>query len=417
MATESIDTASGGARRWYERIGPGIITACVVIGPGSILTSSKTGAAHGYSLAWVVAAAVVFMLVFMTLGAKLGVIAGTSPGDLIRARGGRPLAILIGVGIFMISAGFQFGNNLGVHSAFAALGLEWDYTAVAFNAVSILFLFGFKNLYRAVERLMMGLVGLMLLSFVINLIFAKPHLGELAAGFLPGRTKIDITLLGLVGTTFVVSAGYFQAFLVQQKGWGKPELRSGLLDARVGSVIMALITLMLMWTAAAGLRNESLNNVEEVAQGLNPLFGGWGQPIFCLGLFSAAYSSFLVNSMIGGFILSDGLGLGSKPTDRWPRLFTVFVLLTGMFIALYAIKSGTRPVAAIVTAQALTVIASPLAAGALLWLTNRRDVMGEERNGPLLNILGGLGFLILLAMAWRTAAYNVWPAIAAWLEG
>ena len=25
-------------RRWYQRIGPGLITACVVIGPGSIMT-------------------------------------------------------------------------------------------------------------------------------------------------------------------------------------------------------------------------------------------------------------------------------------------------------------------------------------------------------------------------------------------
>ena len=30
--------------RWYRRIGPGLITACVVIGPGSIMTSSKIGA-------------------------------------------------------------------------------------------------------------------------------------------------------------------------------------------------------------------------------------------------------------------------------------------------------------------------------------------------------------------------------------
>ena len=45
-------------RRWYQALGPGLITACVVIGPGSILTSSKVGAANGYALSWVVVASV-----------------------------------------------------------------------------------------------------------------------------------------------------------------------------------------------------------------------------------------------------------------------------------------------------------------------------------------------------------------------
>ncbi len=58
-------------RRWYQRLGPGLITACVVIGPGSILTSSNVGAHNGYSMFWVVVTSVIFMLVYMSLGAKL----------------------------------------------------------------------------------------------------------------------------------------------------------------------------------------------------------------------------------------------------------------------------------------------------------------------------------------------------------
>ena len=44
-------------RKWYQAIGPGIITACVVIGPGSILTSNKIGASNEYSMIWVVVVA------------------------------------------------------------------------------------------------------------------------------------------------------------------------------------------------------------------------------------------------------------------------------------------------------------------------------------------------------------------------
>jgi Mn2+/Fe2+ NRAMP family transporter len=53
--------------KWYHRLGPGLITACVVIGPGSITTSTQVGATHGFALTWVVLVAVVFMMTFMQL--------------------------------------------------------------------------------------------------------------------------------------------------------------------------------------------------------------------------------------------------------------------------------------------------------------------------------------------------------------
>lgn len=420
--TSKTDAARSAPRPWYSRVGPGIITACVVIGPGSILSSSKVGATNGFSLLWVVVLAVGFMMVYMTLGARLGVVSGQSPATLLTARIGRWLAALIGVGVFFISAAFQFGNNIGVHSAFkeyeqVMFGINVDYLVILFNVLAISFVFGFRNLYNAIEKLMMVFVALMLLSFAINLLFAKPSPVEFFAGFIPvvgsmvaGQDTgdlLDISLLALVGTTFVITAAYNQAYLVQQKGWDKADLKDGLVDARIGSVIMGLITVMLMSTAAAALRGQDLNHVRDVAAGLKPLFGESGRMLFCLGLFSAAYSSFLVNSMIGGFIAADGFGLGSKPTDFWPKALTAAVLLTGMTVALLVLRNDFNPVPAIVAAQAVTVLAAPLVAGALWWLTNRPDVMGQDRNTPTVNLLAGIGFVLLLAMAAYTAGVKI----------
>ncbi|MCA9121642.1 MAG: Nramp family divalent metal transporter [Planctomycetaceae bacterium] len=422
---DASNTPPPASRPWYQRIGPGIITACVVIGPGSILSSSKVGATSGFALSWVVVLAVGFMMIYMMLGARLGVAAGQSPATLLTERVGRWLAALIGVGVFFISAAFQFGNNIGVHSAFKEYEqyitkvpfMQVDYVVVLFNVLAISFVFGFRNMYRALERLMMVFVGMMLLSFAINLFFAKPDLVEFFAGFVPvlgiivsGQDPADllnISLLALVSTTFVITAAYNQAYLVQQKGWGKEDLKDGLLDARIGSVIMGLITIMLMSTAAAALRGQELAHVHDVASGLRPAFGAWGHTLFCLGLFSAAYSSFLVNSMIGGFILADGLGLGSKPSELGPKIFTTVVLLTGMIVALLVLKANFNPVPAIVAAQAVTVLAAPLVAGALWWLTNRPDIMGSDRNSTTVNVLAGIGFVLLLAMAAYTAGVSI----------
>lgn len=419
--------------RWYHRVGPGLITACVVIGPGSITTSSQVGAKYGYSMLWVVLASVVLMLSFMTMGAKLGVVSGVTPATLINRYASRWLAVLIGLCAFFITAAFQFGNNIGVYAAMAEFdqlflwipGLQLSHWVILFNVLAISFLFAFKNLYKALERAMMLFVGVMLLSFTVNLLYAQPNLKELAQGFIPpiwllwsdreATAGIDLSLLGLVGTTFVIAGAYYQCYLVQQKGWSLRELPSGLLDARVGATLMMLITVMLIATAGGSLRGMELSTPRDIAAGLT-VFGTLGQAVFCIGLFSAAYSSFLINSMVGGFILCDGLGWGSEPGKLAPRLATAAVLMVGMIVALITIASGKPPMPAIVFGQAVTVIASPLIAGVLLWLCNRRDVMGDQRNGWGLNLLGGLGFLMLLAMAAYTATYKVWPAVAPWFQ-
>lgn len=419
MSELSQTTSSGsstGLRRWLRAIGPGLVTACVVIGPGSILTSSKVGATHGYSMAWVVVIAVFCMLTYMTLGARLGVVTGQSAGDVVTRKLGRPLAALIGAGAFFISALYQFGNNVGVHSAIEAY-IDWDYWVVLFNAAAIAFLFAFKDLYKALERAMSVFVGIMLIAFAVNLWFAGPDPAAMARGFVPratsasGKPVIDLNLLGLIGTTFVITAAYYQSYLARFKGWNVAQLKEGLVDARVGSLLMMLITLMIMFNASAAFYGRidaaELASVNDVAAQLESAFGPKGRALFCIGLFSAAYSSFLVNSMIGGFMLADGLGLGSSPTDRVPRLLTVGVLLTGMVIGLISIINDWQPVPAIVAAQAVTVLVAPLMAGTLWWLTTRKDVMGEHTNSAGLNVAAAIGFALLLLMAYRLAAIDI----------
>jgi len=423
-------------RPWYSRIGPGLITACVVIGPGSVLSSSQVGAAEGYSRNWIVVVAALFMMVYVTLAARLGVAGRQSPATLVAQRAGRPLAALIGVSVFFIAALFQFGNNLGAQAALGTFvdagGWQPVFDAgllIALNGLSLIFLFGFRNLYKALERLMMALVAVMLLSFAVNLAMARPNVPNLLAGFVPSwSSDIDISVLGMVGTTFIVAAAFLQSYLVQQKGWGKEDVKQGLIDARIGASIMMVITLMIVSTSAAvffqpavaastaGAAGEEtaqpqqvvrFGNVGEVADQLRPLLGDWGQIVFCLGVFAAAYSSFLVNSMVGGFILSDGLGLGSKPDEPWPRLLTAVVLIVGMIVAFGVILLDISAVPAIITAQALTVVASPLLAAVLLWLTNVREVMGTDHNRLGTNVAAAAGLGLLLAMAYYTAAHVI----------
>jgi Mn2+/Fe2+ NRAMP family transporter len=110
---------------------------------------------------------------------------------------------------------------------------------------------------------------------------------------------------------------------------------------------------------------------------------------------------FVINAMIGGSILADGLGKPAKLSDPWSRRFTVVVLLVGMAVAMIVLHTPVKFVDAIVFGQALTVVGNPLMAATILWLANQKDIMGERRNTLVLNILGILGFLVVVFVAIR----------------
>ena len=72
-----------------------------------------------------------------------------------------------------------------------------------------------------------------------------------------------------------------------------------------------------------------------------------------------------------------------------------------MATAMIVLHTSIELIDAIVFGQALTVIGNPLMAATLLWLANRKDVMGDRRNSILMNILGGVGLLVVILMAIR----------------
>ncbi len=163
---------------------------------------------------------------------------------------------------------------------------------------------------------------------------------------------------------------------------------------------------MIMATSAAVLHGrvnpDDLKSAGDVAVQLEPLFGRWAVILFSLGLFAGAFSSFLVNAMIGGTVLADGLGLGSAMDSPWPRRLTAAALITGGAIAALSLTTGASRVGLIVMAQALTILGVPVLSGSLLFLAWRSQ---RDQNQPFprwILILGGIGFLATLVLAART---------------
>ncbi|NOY42063.1 MAG: divalent metal cation transporter [Planctomycetes bacterium] len=437
MASNSNNTkTSGVAKRFTRAIGPAVIVACVVLGPGSILTSSKIGCQFGYEMIWLLVGAGLLMVGAVATSARIGVTLEGTPCEELATRLGRPVAALAGISVFLIAACFQFSNNVGVLASLEPLfetnpAMQRN-LLIGLNVGLIACLFGFKRLYQPIERLMMLLVGLMLIGFAANLIMARPSIvgilgglvpsvpEELSGGFFPkveqiasgANSEIKPTIVdpwfviqGLLATTFSIAGAFYQAYLVKEKGWGVAQLKQGVTDSFAGISVLVGISLMIMVTSASVLygkvASSDLSSAADVARQLEPLFGSTATVLFCLGIFAGAFSSFLVNSIIGGTLLADGLGLEAKMDSTWTKIFTVGVLLIGMFVAL--LTDGADRVPLIIFAQAMTVLGGPVLAFSMLYLATRRPTGDTPRTPAWILGLMSVGAVVVIALAARTA--------------
>ena len=107
--------------RYLKKIGPGIITAALVFGPGSLTINTKLGASFGYSLLWVLILTVILMTAFTNMSARIGLDSSVSFIERIKNELGKPLAFMVGIGIFLTTASFQAGNTVGAAVAFSEL--------------------------------------------------------------------------------------------------------------------------------------------------------------------------------------------------------------------------------------------------------------------------------------------------------
>lgn len=403
-----------------KQVGPAIVVAAVVLGPGSITTSTKVGAAFGYQALWLLVLLLVLLVGVAALAAWLGASLKQSLCRELSDRLGPWAGYVIGIAMFLIVAGFQSSNNMAVVAGIEPLlGIqmpEWIIVLLlmAVNAVVIWILYCSANLYKQVERIMKVFVLLMVLAFLTNFLVAKPNFGSAVAGLVPKPSMFQdsaqvILLMGLIGTTYSVAGAFYQGYLVRERGWGPDEVQSGFKDTLIGMCVLVGVTSVVMMTSAATFYGtevgpDQLTDAGKMSELLRNAFGDLASYIFCFGFMAGAFSSFMVNAMIGGHVFSDGMGKGSELKGRFSLHATSAALLIGMIVGILALTTDFDRTTTIVIAQASTVIGGPAVVAGLLFL-GWRQYLHEDRKPPLWMLLvTSVGMLVSLAVAIRTAS-------------
>jgi manganese transport protein len=335
------------------------------------------------------------------MSARIGVLNRESLLTVTAREYGRWLAVLIGVLAFIVTSAFQMGNYLACSTALSSLtGVGEGAWIAVVGIVALVFVFAAKELYRVLEKVMMALVFVMVLAFVANLVFARPNIGEVAKGLVPTMWPWELTglVVAMVATTFSVIAALYQSTLAQQKGWTREHLPVARRESLLGIGFLLGISMIIMTTSATVLPGAGIASAADLASQLEPLLGRAAVVLFSLGFLAAAFSSTIINAMIGGGLLADSLGMSSNINAKPLRLFTAAAMAVGVTAAVYTLRTET-PIEGIVMAQQLTILAVPLCALVIILLANNGRVVGEHRNSIFMNVWAFFALAVLLGMS------------------
>ncbi len=387
----------------FKKIGPGVLVAAAFVGPGTITVCTLAGADFGYALLWAVMLSILATIALQEMAGRIGVVAQTGLVDVIKSQLTQPWIrnTIIGIvlaAILIGNAAYEGGNiggaTLGLQGLFGEGSLSQFYPLLIGSIAFVLLWF---SGYKTLEKVFVALVGIMGVSFVIAAFMTKPDVTEIIKGmFVPTLPSESLlTVIALVGTTVVPYNLFLHASLTKEKWSSESSLKDARWDTIVSITLGGLVSMAILITAAAA-QIQNVEGVMDMAIGLKPLFGSLSLYFLGIGLLAAGVTSAITAPLAAAFVASSCFGWDNGMKNKKFKLVWAIVLALGVFFLSFDIT----PIQIIQFAQIANGILLPVMATLLLWVVNKKKVMGKHVNSKTQNIIGFfiVGFSIFLGV-------------------
>ena len=384
-------------KKWINKIGPGPLVAAAFIGPGTVTICSIAGLNFGFSILWALLLSIIATLVLQEMAARLGVVSQKGLSEVISNEIKSPLIKNIVIALILLAivignAAYEAGNIsggvLGLEAVFGEKYLSVFEIDINFYSLLLgVFAFGilFIGNYKILERSLIFLVIIMSISFIITAIITKPDFILLMKGlFIPKFPEGSILIIiGLIGTTVVPYNLFLHASLVKEKWKNINDLKFARNDTIIAIVLGGIISMCIV-ISSASLNIDSIDSAADLAKGIEPLFGVNSKYILAIGLFSAGITSAITAPLAAAYVVSGCMGWTVSMKEVKFKLVWISILLIGVLSS----SSGLKSIEIIKFAQIANGILLPVIAGLLIWIVNKKSVLGKYKNSKWQNLMG-----------------------------
>ena len=406
---QSVDTTSlkrTGWRKILAFFGPAYLVSVGYMDPGNWATDLAGGSQFGYKLIWVLLMSNLMALLLQSLSARLGIVRGR---DLAQAnRETYPKYInyaLYGLAEIAIAAcdlAEILGMAIGIQ-LLTGLPLIWGVSITVLD--TFLFLLLQRLGMRKMEAFIIALVAIIGLSFLIEIILAKPNLGEVVKGFLPHKmnsTALYIAI-GIIGATVMPHNLYLHSALVQTRKIKRDDagikraLKLNFIDSFIALNLAFFVNAAILILAATVFFKTGRTDVAEIKQAhelLEPMLGTRLAPIlFAVALIAAGQSSTITGTLAGQIVMEGYLKLRIAPWIR--RLMTRLIAIIPAVIVIL-INGEDNIDSLLILSQVILSLQLGFAIIPLIHFTSDKKTMGKFVIKPFVIFLASLIAAILV---------------------
>jgi manganese transport protein len=419
----SIDTTQ--KRPWWKQLfvffGPAYLVSVGYMDPGNWATDLAGGSQFGYSLIWVLLMSNLIAILLQNLAARLGIVRGRDLAQANRevypAYINIPLYVLAEIAIAACDLAEVLGMAIGLQ---LLTGLPLIYGVCLTVLDTFLLLFLQRLGMRRMEAFVVGLIAIVGGSFLIEIILAKPALGDVVSGLVPvlhGKEALYIAI-GIIGATVMPHNLYLHSALVQTRKIkpGEEHVRKALkinfLDSAVALNLAFFVNAAILILAATVFFKTGNTGVASIkdAYRLLPMLGTTLAPkLFAIALIAAGQSSTLTGTLAGQIIMEGYLHLRINPMLR--RLLTRLLAIVPAVIVIL-IFGENEVDALLVLSQVFLSVQLGFAVIPLIQFVSDKKTMGIFTIKPIIKILAWGAAILLVYLNARLVIEETMPFMA-----
>lgn len=413
----SVDTTRFQGKGWRKLLaffGPAYLVSVGYMDPGNWATDLAGGSQFGYTLIWVLLMSNLMALLLQSLSARLGIVRGR---DLAQAnRETYPkyinyaLYVLAEIAIAATDLAEILGMAIGIQ-LLTGLPLIWGVLITVLD--TFLFLLLQRLGMRKMEAFIIALVAVIGLSFLTEILLAKPELDKVAQGFIP-RLPNDTALyiaIGIIGATVMPHNLYLHSALVQTRKIRRDEkgirkaLKMNFIDSAIALNLAFFVNAAILVLAGKVFFESGRTDVAEIKTAhelLKPMLGSDLAPVlFAIALIAAGQSSTITGTLAGQIVMEGYLRLRIAP---WLRRLLTRLIAVIPAMAVILINGEENIDSLLILSQVILSLQLGFAIIPLIHFTSDREKMGKYAIRPFMIVLASLITAVLVYLNIRMVA-------------
>jgi len=409
--------------RFWDSLGPGLITGAADDDPSGIATYSVAGAQLGTNLLWTALITWPLMAGVQMMCARIGMVSGRGLTAAFKSKFPRPI-LLIAITALLAANTINVGADLaGMADAAEMLTHLSSHVWVLLFAVGISWA-TVRLRYVQIASTLKWL-ALVLFAYVVSAFVIHPDwstaLRDTFIPSLPHDKQSWETLVAILGTTISPYLFFWQAIqeveeekaagrktLRQRKGATETEIRTRKFDVGIGTFFSNLVMYFIILSTAFTLNRSGHTNIEtskDAAQALLPLAGRFATTLYTVGIIGVGLLAIPTLTGSAAYAFAEALGWRQGLDKRLAQARGFYaMILASTVVAVVMDFSKISPVKALYWTAVINGVLAPFLLVGILIISCDSKLMNGQTSSRLGRAVVGITtiamFLAAILMFW-----------------